>query len=298
MPYSHHPSRPFIALMMCVCCCGHTAIAQQDKPADQDPVAAADDAADDVADDAPAPDPLTEQAIEALAPLLDQIVTAKSSRSTVELSVDTVVDGAVISSQTSIYQIASTAPGSFTIYLKEDARRTRIYCDGKTATIALSTTAYTTLDAPIPMQRAVFELPVPMGAYPEPVLALTLAGVDPKLTLTTGMKSVRLVDREKFRGETPAVHFTAVQDDDVKWDLWMTQDKVPQPLRLLVDLSDMLRANGGLDLPAGYRYLLRFDFKSWRINQENDPSLYQYKLVEGAEKFDSIADFHNAQQQP
>jgi len=231
--------------------------------------------------------------VAALEPLFSQIVNANSTRASVELTASTIVDGAVINSLTTVYQVASQTPDQFTIYLKDENQRTRIYCDGKTATIALSESAFTVLKKPIPMQQAVFTLPLPMGPYPEPVLALTMAGIDPTLSLTTGMKSVRRIDRKKFRGETPAIHFKGIQEDDVQWDLWITQDAVPKPLRLIVDLTEMLRANGGLEMPAGYRYSLRFDFTVWRINHKNDPTLFTYKKIAGAKEYQSIDAYFN-----
>ncbi|QDV43026.1 hypothetical protein Enr13x_28780 [Stieleria neptunia] len=227
-------------------------------------------------------------AVAALQPLFRQLVQAKSTRATVELSADTIVDGAVINTQTSVYQIATQVPDQFTIYLKDEQQRVRIFCDGVTATIALSERAFTVLEKPLAMQQAVFELPLPMGPYPEPVLALTMAGIDPALSLTTGMKSVRLLDRNQFRGETPAIHFQGIQKDDVRWDLWITQDERPQPLRLRVDLTEMLRANGGLELPPGYQFALRFDFKVWRIDHPNAASLFRYKKIEGAKEYESV----------
>lgn len=252
--------------------------AQPDEPSAPEPSAPA-EAADT---------PEVPPAVAALQPLFQQIVKAESTRATVELFADTIVDGAVINSQKSVYQIASEAPNQFTIYLKDDNQRTRIYCDGEKATIALSESAYTELEKPIALQQAVFDLPVPMGPYPEPILALTLAGVDPAFSLTNGMKSVRLVDRDNFRGETPAIHFEGIQDDDVQWDLWITQDPAPKPLRLRIDLTEMLRANGGLELSAGYRYALRCDFKVWRIDHKNDASLFQYQKIKDAKQYDSV----------
>jgi hypothetical protein len=227
----------------------------------------------------------------ALRPLFDQIRAAGSTRATVELTVDTVIDGAVVNSETSLYQIASTAPDRFTVYLKDAKQRTRLFSDGKRSTIAFSPKAYAHLAAPIPMQQAVFNLPVPMGPYPEPVLALTLAGVDPALTLTTGMKSIRVAGEEKFRGRTPSLRVTGVQDDAVQWDLWMTREQPPKPLRLRVDLTEMLRQNGDLELPAGYRYLLRFDFRVWLMDHQNDPKLYRYEPAEDATEYATIEEY-------
>ncbi|MCS7468540.1 DUF2092 domain-containing protein [Stieleria sp. ICT_E10.1] len=253
--------------------------AQDQKTPDAEPAKIAPDDVDAVAD---------ADAVAALQPLFNQLIDAKSTRVTVELSADTIIDGAVINTQTSVYQIASQIPGQFTIYLKDEQQRVRIFCDGETTTIALSEKAFTVLEKPLAMQQAVFELPLPMGPYPEPILALTMAGIDPTLSLMTGMKSVRLLDRNKFRGETPAIHFQGIQEDDVSWDLWITQDERPKPLRLRVDLTEMLRANGGLELPPGYQYALRFDFKVWRIDHPNAASLFRYNKIEGAKEYESI----------
>ncbi len=234
------------------------------------------------------PDPKMAASVAAMQPLFDQIREAKSTRVTVELSAATVVDGAVINTVKSVYQIASEAPGSFTIYLKDDTQRTRIFCDGKSSTIAFSPAAYTQLKDPIAMQDAVYQLPVPMGPYPEAIMALSLAGIDPDLTLTTGMKLVSLADSKPFRGKTPAKHFVGLQDDDVRWDLWVTQDKQPIPLRLKVDLTDMLRANGSLNMSVGYRFILQFDFSTWKINPKTTPNLFRHTQIKGATEYESI----------
>ena len=227
-------------------------------------------------------------AIKAIRPLFDRLVNAKSTRVTIELTEDTVVDGAVVNSKKSTYQIATTKPDQFTIYFKSDSQRTRIYCDGTTAAVALAESAYTLLDKPITLQKALLELPIAMGPYPEAALALSLAGVDPATTLTDGVKSVTLVGETTFRGRTPAIRFSGVQEDDVTWDLWVSRDEVPIPLRLKVNLTEMLRANGSLEMPPGYQYTLRFDYSVWRIDHPNDVALYQFKAFDGAKQYESI----------
>jgi hypothetical protein len=239
-----------------------------------------------------------DDAVKRLEPLFEQIRSARSTRATVKLATENIVDGAVVSRQQSTYQVASDAPDQFTVYWKSDTVRTRIYSNSKTAAVAFSPTAYAALPNPLELQGAVFQLPVPLGPYPEPVLALTLAGVDPALSLISGMKSVKIADENKFRGEIPAVHFAGVQDDDVRWDLWVTQDaKRPKPLRLLVDLSNMLRANGSLKLPASYRFLLRFDFELWEMNHAVSPTLFEYKQVKGAQEYESVQAYYSELQQ-
>ncbi len=91
---------------------------------------------------------------------------------TVELSSETVFDGAVVDTRKSSYQIASIHPDKFTIYLKEPDQRTRIYNNADGMTIALAPDAYYEIPEKMYTQEAVSELPVPMGPYPEPVLAI------------------------------------------------------------------------------------------------------------------------------
>jgi thiol-disulfide isomerase/thioredoxin len=143
-------------------------------------------------------------------------------------------------------------------------------------------------------QQAVTSLPVPLGPYPEPVLALTLAGVDPAISLLGGMKSVKVIDRENFGEETPAVHLRGVQSDQVTWDLWIATDETPRPLRLAVDLTPMLAVSDQVRIPEGYTYQLRFDFPAWRVTGEVDESLFTYKPPKDAKEYASIEEYYQS----
>ncbi len=231
---------------------------------------------------------------QALAPLFSSVSEANASRVTVRLSSETLINGALVDSQTSTYQIASSKPNRWTIYLKEPDQRTRIYCNGEEAVVALAPDAYFRLPDAIEMQSAVTNLPVPLGPYPEAALALSLAGVDPAVTFLSDMKSLELVDRGKFRGKIPANHFQGVQADDVSWDLWITQDKAPKPLRLLVDLTPMLRATNSVQLAEGFSYLLRFDFLGWRMAGKVDNKLFEYSPPQDAKQYKSLDDYYQA----
>ena len=231
---------------------------------------------------------------EILSPLFVAIKNAEVSRATIEVLSDSLMAGRVVESKKSVYQIASRAQNKFTIYWKEPSQRTRIYSDGTSAVVALAPDAYFRLPEPISNAEAMLGLPVPMGPYPEPVLALTLAGVDPAASLLDGMKSIELIDEKKFRGKTPAVHLHGVQADAVTWDLWLTKDETPTPIRLLVDLTPMLLASPELKLPRGYSHQLRFDFLSWRVTGKVEDSLFTFKPAENATEYESIEDYNRA----
>lgn len=236
---------------------------------------------------------LDKEVKEVLIPLFSSIVKAEVSRSTVEMLADSLLSGTTIESKKATFQIASAVnPDKFTIYMKDPEQRMRLYCDSKTMSVAMSPTAYFDLPSTINTQEAATNLPVPMGPYPEPLLALTLAGVDPAISLISGMKSIEIVDRKKFRDTVDAVHLRGVQADDVSWDFWVTDEKQPEPLRFLVDLTPMLIASQDVNVPSGYSYQVRYDFVSWRVTGEIDDKLFVYSPTEDAEKFDSLAHYY------
>lgn len=229
-----------------------------------------------------------------LAPLFKSMSGANVSRATVEMLADSVMNGQVVESEKSTFQIASKSPDRFTIYLKETEQRTRLYCNGEKLVAAMAPDAYFDLPQPISMQEAVLNLPVPMGPYPEPLLALSMAGVDPSVTMVAGMKSIDLVDREPFRGKVPAVHIHGVQADSVTWDLWLTDTATPRPLRLLVDMTPMLVESDQVHVPPGFSYQVRYDFLTWRITGDVDDSLFVFKPAKDAVKYESLEDYYES----
>ena len=237
---------------------------------------------------------LSDEVRDALVPLFSSIAKADVSRATVEMLADSLIGGTVVESQKSTYQIASVHPNQFTIYLKEPEQRTRIYSDGKSMVVALAPDAYFRLPDVISTQDAVTNLPVPMGAYPEPVLALTLAGVDPAVSLISGMESIEVVDRDDFRGKVPSIHLRGVQADQVSWDFWISKGQQPKPLRLLVDLTPMLVASEQLQVPEGFSYQVRFDFLSWRVTGEVDKSLFSYTPSKDAKEYKSLEEYYES----
>ena len=235
---------------------------------------------------------LTKEVEDAIFPLFEAIATAKKSRATVELSSETLNRGVVVDRQKSTYQIASVAPNQFTVYFKQPEQRIRLYCNGKDFVAAVAPDAFFRLKEPLNLFDAVFDIPIPMGPYPEPVYSLTLAGADPALTFLAAMESVEIVGKKKFRGKVESIQFKGVQDDGVVWNLWVTEGKDPKPLRLLVDLTTMLRENAHMQMPAGVTYELRFDFLTWRITGDVDEKLFTYAAPKNATEYESLEDYY------
>ncbi|WP_162273219.1 redoxin domain-containing protein [Rubripirellula obstinata] len=235
---------------------------------------------------------ITEEVRAALMPLIDSIRDAKVSRATVRMLTDSVMSGEVVESREATFQIAAKNPGKFTVYLKEPEQRTRVYCDGKQMVAAMAPDAFFRLPNAVSIQKAVTALTVPLGPYPEPVLALTMAGCDPSITFVAAMKSIEVVDRKPFKGKIPAIHLHGVQADAVTWDLWVSDDeKDPQPLRLLIDMTPMLAASDQVHVPAGFSYQVRYDFLTWRVKGDLKDNLFTFKPAKGATEYESLEDY-------
>lgn len=242
-------------------------------------------------DDAPLV--LDPQVRDILIPLFTSISQADGSRVTAMLSAESSMAGKVVDSQQSTYQIASQSPNKYTIYLKEANQRTRIFGDGKSAIASLSPEAFVRL-TDLTTQQAVISLPIPMGPYPEPILALSLAGVDPAISLLGGMKSVELVERKKFDDKTPAVHIRGIQKDAVTWDLWISEEDQARPLRLQIDLTGMLKSTGQVSVPDGFSYRLRVDFLRWRLGGDIDEKLFQFEPAKEATEYASLQEYYES----
>ncbi len=253
---------------------------------------ARDDSVADAGDNSQQVFELTDDVRKILTPLFVAIKNAEVSRSTIEMLSDSLMTGQVVDSKKSTYQIASKSPDKFTIYLKEQSQRTRIYNDEEALVVALAPDAYFRIPESISNSTAMINLPVPMGPYPEPILALSLAGVDPAASLVSGMKSIEIVNRKKFRGKIPAVHLRGVQADAVNWELWLSDSDPPKPLRMLVNLTPMLLSSEELKLPRGYSHQIRFDFVSWRVTGEVDEALFSFTPAKDAKEYKSLADYN------
>ena len=239
---------------------------------------------------------LTDDVRQALLPLFKRVNSAKVTRTTVEMLNDSLINGVEVDRRTGTFQIASKSPGKFTIYLKEPDRRTRLYCNGERLVVALAPDAYVDLGEAIELQEVVTNVPVIMGTYPEPVLALSVAGVDPAVSFLGGMESLRLADRRPYGdANLPAIHLVGTQADGVTWDLWIRDDDKPEPLRMLVDLTPMLLQSGKVNLPAGYSQQIRYNFLSYRTEGDVSDGLFEYRVKPESQQYDSIGDYYRGQ---
>jgi thiol-disulfide isomerase/thioredoxin len=225
----------------------------------------------------------------ALRPLADLIKSGTSSRATVECTGRTMILGQVTSSEKSLYQVASRLPNQFRVQLKADAETLQLISDGKLVSVLLADQGYFQIPSPQSLQELVGVLPVPLGPYPEPIMALTLPGVDMMGSLLAGLQSLQVVNQNPYDDE-PAVLLRGLQADGVGWSLWVATDpKRIRPLRMKIDLTAALGASN--QLPEGFVYELDLKFTGWRMGAEVDESLFAYQPPAEARKFESLEDY-------
>lgn len=225
---------------------------------------------------------------EALRPVAKAIQKATRSRATVELTTRSMIDGRVVASEKSNFQIASQKPNQYRVHLKAEQQQLQVVCDGKQASVLLGNQAYYQTPAPESLQHAVTDLPVPLGPYPEPLMALTLAGVNVADSLLTDMQNLELVNRDPY-DEVPAVQLHGTQVDGVTWMLWLATEKAkPRPLRMKIDLTAVVVGDGESGLPPNFAFELDFKFTLWRMDGELDPAMFTFKPPAEAQQYESL----------
>lgn len=230
------------------------------------------------------------EAIAALQPLVKAVGEATQTRATVELTSRSMINGQVVASDVAVYQIASQKPNLYSIQLKGGDQLLQVVSDGQIANVILSGTAYYQVPAQASLQPLVTESPIPMGPYPEPVMALTLAGADVARTFLTEMQSLELVKTDAVE-DVPSVHVRGVQADGVSWSLWAgTEPGKVKPLRLKIDLTKVVVGDNQEGLPDGFAYELDLKFTQWRSDGEFDPSIFNFKPSADVKKFDTLED--------
>ena len=265
--------------------------ADPSSPAEPKPVAKAPQESATGVEDAAAPaERMDREGVEAaLRPLVAKIREAKVSRATVECVNRGMIGGQVLSSDKVVYQIASQAPNRFRAQAKGEADSVQLISDGTQVTAVLGESGYFQAEAPENLQETVISLPAPLGPYPEPVLALTLAGVDLTGSFLSDMKGLEVVNRDAYDG-VPAVLLRGVQADGVIWTLWVgSEAEKARPLRMKIDLTPVLATAN--ELPENFKFELDFKFTAWRMDGEVSDDLFAYEPPANLRRYESLEDF-------
>lgn len=227
---------------------------------------------------------------EAIRPLTKIIADSKSSRVTIESTVRTMLAGQVTGSEKQVYQVASLGPNKFRIQYKTDSEAFQLVSDGSQLFATLGEVGFFRALPPKSLQEVVSSLALPIGPYPEPIMALSLAGVDPSQTLMSDMSSLKIVNRDNYEG-APAVLLRGVQADGVGWALWVaTESGKVRPLRMKVDLTPVLRVNN--QLPEAFSYEVDFKFTSWKMGVDLAPEFFSHRPSPKDRQFGSLEAYY------
>lgn len=227
---------------------------------------------------------------EAIRPLTKIIADSKSSRVTIESTVRTMLAGQVTGSEKQVYQVASLGPNKFRIQYKTDSEAFQLVSDGSQLFAILGEVGFFRALPPKSLQEVVASLALPIGPYPEPIMALSLAGVDPSQTLMSDMSSLKIVNRDNYEG-TPAVLLRGVQEDGVGWALWVaTESGNVRPLRMKVDLTPVLRVSN--QLPDAFSYEVDFKFTSWKLGIDLAPEFFSHRPSPKDRQFESLEAYY------
>ena len=227
---------------------------------------------------------------EAIRPLTKIIADSKSSRVTIESTVRTMLAGQVTGSEKQVYQVASLGPNKFRIQYKTDSEAFQLVSDGSQLFATLGEVGFFRALPPKSLQEVVSSLALPIGPYPEPIMALSLAGVDPSQTLMSDMSSLKIVNRDNYEG-APAVLLRGVQADGVGWALWVaTESGNVRPLRMKVDLTPVLRASN--QLPEAFSYEVDFKFTSWKMGVDLAPEFFSHRPSPKDRQFESLEAYY------
>lgn len=270
----------------------HSALAQEAAQEAEPPRAAAqDDAGQDDAAARPAASlEVSDEVRQALGPVLQRSMKAESLRATVKMSVNSAIGDEVLGTNEGLFQIASEAPNRLALSAKFQSEQVQFVSDGEQLYVQLTPEAYVVEEAPASFEDLVSAMPVQLGPQPEPMLWLSVAGINPARSLLSGLSSIEMVGREAI-GDVDAAHLRGVRPEGVQWELYVSVDDQPRPLALVVDMTEMITKSNNLQVPEGYSFTIRYDFERWQVDAELDPALFEYRPPTEAERFESVADY-------
>jgi thiol-disulfide isomerase/thioredoxin len=232
-----------------------------------------------------------------LTPALTRLRNAEQLRATIKMTVTSSIGDKVLGQNEGLFQLASKAPNQFSLSAKFDTEAVQFICDGQNLFIKMSASEYIDLPAPEGFAQLIAAMPIQLGPQPEPMLWLSLAGVNPVGPLMTGLQSCQVVAIppqvaaliEAEQQETKTVE--AIRPEGLKWRLTVSTGATARPINLQIDMTEMIKQTNNLQVPEGYSFLINYDFERWDVNQTLPEGIFEFTPAEGAERFESLADY-------
>lgn len=164
-------------------------------------------------------------------------------------------------------EIALKRPNQLRVELRGEAPNFDFYFDGETVVaFAPGTMAYSVKDAPDTVDALLDGLENQTGIR---FVSAPLLFSDPYAVLTQGLTSALVVGPGKVRGK--ACTHLAFRSPGVDWEIWISADPRPVPLRLLTTFTDR---------PNRPRTLI--DFSDWNFAPRLGPKDFAFERPDGA----------------
>lgn len=233
-------------------------------------------------------DQIPRDVIQVLDPLFARLRESKQLRSTVKLTVTTSRGEEKTETSEGVFQVASRRPNLLRLNVKFSDESISIFCDGTSLHALLSRNAYVQMEAPEDLSVLATQMPLHLGPQPEPLLWLTLAGSNSKENMLAGLSEVKRIPGSP----NGSARIAASTTSGLRWVLDVATDKQPRPLRMEIDLTEMVRqVSDSIAVPENYSFRVEYLFQSWDIDAEIPDSMFEFEAPPGAKRFESITDY-------
>lgn len=227
-----------------------------------------------------------------LTPMLKNLTAANKLRATVRMTVTSAVGDEVLGQNQGLFQLASERPNQFALSAKFDTEAVQFVCDGNNLFVRLSAEDYLELPAPTVFEELITAMPIQLGPQPEPMLWISLAGVNPVEPLFVGLKTCKVVEPTvPVESDESTSTVRAVRPEGLVWELTVTKGQAGRPVRLLIDMTEMIKQTNNLQVPEGYSFKIQYDFEKWETDAELPRGIFDFTRPEKAKKFNSLADY-------
>lgn len=227
-----------------------------------------------------------------LTPMLKNLTAANKLRATVRMTVTSAVGDEVLGQNQGLFQLASERPNQFALSAKFDTEAVQFVCDGNNLFVRLSAEDYLELPAPTVFEELITAMPIQLGPQPEPMLWISLAGVNPVEPLFVGLKTCKVVEPTvPVESDESTSTVRAVRPEGLVWELTVTKGQAGRPVRLLIDMTEMIKQTNNLQVPEGYSFKIQYDFEKWETDAELPRGIFDFTPPEKAKKFNSLADY-------
>lgn len=233
---------------------------------------------------------LPKDLVEVLDPVFEALKSSRELRATVKVEVTSSVGDELLGKNEGVFQLASRSPNLLALSAKFDSESVKIVSDGEQLSVQLSPDAYVQMKAPSSLVELTESMPLQLGPQPELLFWLTMAGIDSRMNVLTGLVELSRVTAPEAAGDN-VVRITGTRVEGIRWALDVQTTPAPRPIAMAIDLTDMLSQANNLQVPEGYSFKVTYKFQRWDLGAGVQDSMFAFKVPDAAKRYDSVADY-------